>query len=147
MSIDLEYYLNNQLKNAVVSLLEPIYPRSEQLFQVFGGKVGLFYGRCRALLCRGATRAHLSPQRATLSGGLAPQTLTPHPQRATLSGGCQLQYITITATITITITITNSNKQYILLLPLTFPLPLLPAKATLMITESSQELFLVGIPK
>jgi len=29
MTLDLEYYLNNQLKNSVISLLEPIYPRSE----------------------------------------------------------------------------------------------------------------------
>ena len=29
MSIDLDYYLNNQIKNSVVSLLEPVYPNSE----------------------------------------------------------------------------------------------------------------------
>jgi hypothetical protein len=32
MTIDLEYYLNNQLKNSVTSLLEPVYPNSESLF-------------------------------------------------------------------------------------------------------------------
>lgn len=32
MTIDLEYYLNNQIKNSVVSLLEPIYPKSEVKF-------------------------------------------------------------------------------------------------------------------
>jgi len=32
MTLDLEYYLNNQLKNSVVSLLEPIYPKSEVLY-------------------------------------------------------------------------------------------------------------------